>query len=103
MTTIRLYEVGKLGRDALLTFEGIDRSGKTTQSQRLVRTLELLGILAELVRFPDRTTVTRQPISAYLEKKLDLGTVEVHLLFMKNRQEKRAWLEESLKAGKKLW
>lgn len=70
MTTAGLSELGKLSRGALITFEGIDRSGKTTQSNRLVRTLEPFGTPAELVRF--------------------LETAEAHLLFVKNRQEKRA-------------
>ena len=39
-------------RGAFILFEGIDRCGKSTQSQRLVEHLNSIGHPAELLRFP---------------------------------------------------
>jgi len=39
-------------RGALIVFEGIDRSGKTTQSLKLVEGLKALGVPTKHIRFP---------------------------------------------------
>jgi hypothetical protein len=40
------------GRGALVVLEGCDRSGKSTQSKKLVDSLRSCGKSAELIRFP---------------------------------------------------
>ncbi|GMH30959.1 hypothetical protein Nepgr_032802 [Nepenthes gracilis] len=95
-------ENGKKGdksRGALVVLEGLDRSGKSSQSRRLVSYLEGLGISAELWRFPDRNTSVGQTISSYLSNKSQLDDHTIHLLFSANRWEKRSSMEDKLKAG----
>ena len=41
-------------RGALIVFEGCDRSGKTTQCQKLLNRLHKEGVSAELIKFPGR-------------------------------------------------
>lgn len=113
-----------MGRGAFIVFEGVDRSGKSTQSLRLVQTLQASGVRpshikraahdlkiqkppltlvqrvcvqanAELWRFPDRSTATGQMIDAYLQSKSDLDDAAVHLLFSANRWEKRYLPDQS--------
>ncbi|MFS7933084.1 putative dTMP kinase [Helianthus anomalus] len=62
-------------RGALIILEGLDRSGKTSQSGRLVSYLNGLGHPVESWRFPDRDTAVGKMISAsLLEAKLKSGT-----------------------------
>ncbi|GMI66135.1 ZEUS1, ARABIDOPSIS THALIANA THYMIDYLATE KINASE.1, ARABIDOPSIS THALIANA THYMIDYLATE KINASE.2 [Hibiscus trionum] len=86
-------------RGALVVFEGLDRSGKTSQCGRLLSYLEGLGHSVELWRFPDRTTSVGQMISAYLSNNSQLDDHTIHLLFSANRWEKRSMMESKLKAG----
>lgn len=86
-------------RGALVVLEGLDRSGKSSQSSRLVSYLEGQGISAELWRFPDRTTNVGQMISSYLTNTSHLDDHTIHLLFSANRWEKRSLMETKLKAG----
>lgn len=46
-------------------------------------------VVAELWRFPDRTTATGLMIDSYLQSKTELDDAAVHLLFSANRWEKR--------------
>ncbi|XP_039031878.1 thymidylate kinase-like isoform X2 [Hibiscus syriacus] len=86
-------------RGALVVFEGLDRSGKTSQCGRLLSYLEGLGHSIELWRFPDRTTSVGKMISAYLSNESQLDDHTIHLLFSANRWEKRSMMEMKLKAG----
>ncbi|CAN1315588.1 Thymidylate kinase [Linum perenne] len=86
-------------RGALIVLEGLDRSGKTLQSARLVSYLEGTGHSAELWRFPDRTTSVGQMISAYLSNESQLDDRTIHLLFSANRWEKRSLMESKLRSG----
>ena len=80
---------GKESRGALVVLEGLDRSGKSSQSSRLVSYLKGQGISAELWRFPDRTTNVGQMVSAYLTNTSQFDDHTIHLLFSANRWEKR--------------
>uniref|UniRef100_A0A674J0K2 Thymidylate kinase n=2 Tax=Terrapene triunguis TaxID=2587831 RepID=A0A674J0K2_9SAUR len=86
-------------RGALVVLEGVDRTGKTTQSRRLVEALQASGHLAELLRFPDRTTEIGQLISSYLENKSNLEDHTVHLLFSANRWEQVPLIKKKLNQG----
>ncbi|WCJ42918.1 Thymidylate kinase [Euphorbia peplus] len=86
-------------RGALIVLEGLDRSGKTSQSGKLVSYLEGLGHPAELWRFPDRTTSIGQMISAYLSNQSQLDDHTIHLLYSANRWEKSSLMETLLKNG----
>ncbi|XP_028817268.1 thymidylate kinase [Denticeps clupeoides] len=89
----------KCGRGALVVLEGVDRAGKTTQCKELVRELQRSGRAAEMMRFPDRTTMIGQLISSYLEKKSDLEDHTVHLLFSANRWELVPEMKQKLEKG----
>ncbi|KAL6325219.1 hypothetical protein AAG906_023064 [Vitis piasezkii] len=86
-------------RGALIVLEGLDRSGKSSQSSRMMSYLEGLGVSAELWRFPDRSTCVGQMISSYLANKSDLDDHTIHLLFSANRWEKRSLMETKLRTG----
>ncbi|CAK9176116.1 unnamed protein product [Ilex paraguariensis] len=86
-------------RGALIVLEGLDRSGKTSQSSRLLSYLEGLGYPVESWRFPDRNTGVGQMISSYLSNKSQLDDHAIHLLFSANRWEKRALMENKLRSG----
>lgn len=86
-------------RGALIVLEGLDRSGKTSQSTRLLSYIEGLGYPAELWRFPDRNTNVGQMISSYLSNQTQLDDQTIHLLYSANRWEKRSLMEDKLKSG----
>jgi len=46
----------KVRRGAFIVFEGLDRSGKSTQVQRLVDSLNKDGVAAVSCRFPGKLT-----------------------------------------------
>ena len=91
METERAEKKVKLSssRGALIVLEGLDRSGKTSQSTKLLSYIEGLGYPAELWRFPDRSTSVGQMISSYLSNQTQLDDQTIHLLYSANRWEKR--------------
>ncbi|MFS8011472.1 putative dTMP kinase [Helianthus anomalus] len=89
-------------RGALIVLEGLDRSGKTSQSGRLVSYLNGIGHPVESWRFPDRDTAVGKMISAYLSNESQLDDHTIHLLFSANRWEKRSLMEAKLKSGTSL-
>ncbi|PSR87503.1 Thymidylate kinase [Actinidia chinensis var. chinensis] len=86
-------------RGALIVLEGLDRSGKTSQSSRLLSYLEGLSHSVESWRFPDRNTGVGQMISSYLANESQLDDHTIHLLFSANRWEKRSLMESKLRSG----
>lgn len=90
-------------RGCLINFEGIDRSGKSTQTELLVRTLNAMNKKSVLIRFPGilkalyffiiyffciaRDTPTGKVIDAYLKNCNDLDDQKIHKLFSDNRWE----------------
>ncbi|CAD7698164.1 unnamed protein product [Ostreobium quekettii] len=90
---------GNEGRGAFIVFEGCDRSGKTTQSKKLVAALREKGVDAEWWRFPDRTTGVGRLIDSYLAGKQDTEDDVIHLLFAANRLEKKQELMSKLEGG----
>eukprot|EP00919_Chromeraceae_sp_WS-2016_P058310 GHVR01138608.1.p1 GENE.GHVR01138608.1~~GHVR01138608.1.p1 ORF type:complete len:212 (-),score=47.89 GHVR01138608.1:127-762(-) len=76
-----------MGRGAFIVFEGLDQSGKTTQSTKLVERLKKDGHTVRHINFPDRTTRIGEIIDGYLKDKVKLPQQCVHLLFSANRWE----------------
>ncbi|KXL43250.1 hypothetical protein M433DRAFT_131136 [Acidomyces richmondensis BFW] len=83
-------------RGQLIVLEGLDRSGKSTQTQHLATRLRASGRPVEILRFPDRTTAIGQLINTYLhpthctekmEEGENLEPHAIHLLFTANRWE----------------
>ena len=75
------------GRGWLIVFEGLDRSGKSTQCERLVGRLRHDGQKVEHLRFPDRTTPSGKMINSYLSGNSQQEDHVIHLLFSANRWE----------------
>lgn len=74
-------------RGAFIAFEGLDRSGKTTQCKLLKENLRSSGYRCELLTFPDGSTEIGCILKKYLSKKVQLNDQVVHLLFSANRWE----------------
>eukprot|EP00968_Pinguiococcus_pyrenoidosus_P013746 scaffold1245_cov252-Pinguiococcus_pyrenoidosus.AAC.9 len=81
-------------RGAFIVFEGVDRSGKSTNCARVAARLS-----AQLKRFPDRSTGIGTMINGYLAQGVDLDDRAVHLLFSANRWECAAGIREALAQG----
>nr|XP_022909159.1 thymidylate kinase [Onthophagus taurus] len=89
--------MSRFPRGILVVFEGLDRSGKSSQSKKLVENLRNAGHKAELVTFPDRSTPIGSVIKQYLSNKaFDLDDRVLHLLFTANRFEKIKEITEML-------
>ncbi|VDM58013.1 unnamed protein product [Angiostrongylus costaricensis] len=91
--------VGMSRRGAFIVFEGLDRSGKTTQAKRLHEKINLSGGKSVLLSFPDRKEPFGQVIDRYLRKEIDLSERALHLAFSANRWEKAALIEEEISSG----
>jgi len=87
-------------RGQLIVLEGLDRSGKSTQTRLLATRIRASGRPVETLRFPDRTTAIGQLINAYLHptttmkeegeergEEKDFDPHAIHLLFTANRWE----------------
>lgn len=73
-----------MGRGQLILIEGLDRSGKSTQSGILLEKLPD----GKLIKFPDRSTKVGSIINEYLTNSdLNLSDQTAHLLFSANRWE----------------
>jgi dTMP kinase len=86
-------------RGLLLAFEGLDKTGKTTQCKLLRDHLQTLKVPVELLHFPVRQSSTGAVIDSYLRNKLDLSAQVSHLLFSANRWEFNSHMRERLAKG----
>ncbi|KAI1615191.1 thymidylate kinase [Exophiala viscosa] len=86
-------------RGHLIVIEGLDRSGKSSQCQLLLETLEARHDRARYVKFPDRTTPTGQMINGYLTGHAQQDDHSIHLLFSANRWEAIKGIQEDLLNG----
>eukprot|EP00918_Siedleckia_nematoides_P066121 GHVU01143794.1.p1 GENE.GHVU01143794.1~~GHVU01143794.1.p1 ORF type:complete len:199 (+),score=34.45 GHVU01143794.1:824-1420(+) len=80
-------------RGLFIVFEGLDRSGKSTQCGRLVDYFKSRGEAAQLLRYPDRATPFGQIIDEYLTAKAQgpkLTPTTSHALFSLNRWESQS-------------
>lgn len=87
-------------RGLFVVIEGLDRSGKTTQCERLMKRLQREKLPVERLRFPDRNTESGKTIHDHLTGKTKIDDAEqLYLLFVKNRREKMDWLRKTLEQG----
>ena len=86
-------------RGKLIVFEGLDRSGKSTQCALLVEHLISQGDRVEHVRFPNRTTPIGQVLNAYLSGATEVEDHVVHLLFSANRWEMASQISRWITEG----
>lgn len=71
----------------LITFEGIDASGKSTQIRLLKQYLHAHGIEALMLREPGGVPLSEQIRAMLLESKAEMGSVTELLLFSASRAE----------------
>ncbi|KAK5747078.1 Thymidylate kinase [Elasticomyces elasticus] len=86
-------------RGTLIAFEGLDRSGKSTQCQLLVNRLRDGGHAVEHMRFPNRSTPIGQMINNYLAGDAQTEDHVIHLLFSANRWESAAEIAKLIAEG----
>jgi len=86
-------------RGLFFVFEGLDRSGKSTQSKLLAKCLEEEGTKVAWRCFPDRSTPIGILIDLYLRRKIDLHDRAVHELFSANRWESMQSFNQELESG----
>lgn len=79
--------VEALLRGYLVVFEGIDKSGKTTQSELLAKRLKADGFQVEAISFPVYTTPLGKEIKAFLTSRRDYPSQVRHMLYAANRWE----------------
>jgi len=87
-------------RGLFLVFEGLDRSGKSTQSKKLEEHLSKVSPgPVKWMCFPNRKTPIGIAIDLYLRRQLELPDEAVHRLFSANRWEMAKSIVEDLRAG----
>jgi len=84
----------------IVAIEGIDAVGKKTQTELLSRWLKAKGVEGTTMGFPDYLTRIGKEIRAFLDGRARYPPQVQHLLFAANRWEKRAQIEDHLRAGK---
>jgi dTMP kinase len=83
----------------VIAFEGLDQSGKQTQSERLAATLRQLGRQVEFLSFPEYDTAIGREIGKALQGERDYQADTLQLLYIANRYEFRPRLLAWLAAG----
>ena len=83
----------------LISFEGLDQSGKQTQAERLVEALRSNGHDVHFLSFPDYTTAIGTEISRALRGERDYAADALQLLYVANRFEHRPQIESWLASG----
>ena len=83
----------------LISFEGLDQSGKQTQAERLLAAVREMGRTAHFLSFPDYDTSIGAEIGRALRGDRDYAADVMQLLYVANRYEYRAQIEEWLALG----
>jgi dTMP kinase len=83
----------------LIAFEGLDQSGKQTQAESLRDYLTSNGRVCQLLSFPDYTTAIGAEIYRALHGERDYPPDVLQLLYVANRGEVRARIDEWVAAG----
>jgi dTMP kinase len=93
-------DIGKKQRGLLIVFEGLDRSGKTTQVGLLHDKLKSEGYSVTKRSALDRTTPTGSIIDGHLKSKdSKCSPQKLHSLFTLNRQEQIPTITKLLSDG----
>jgi dTMP kinase len=85
---------------ALIAFEGLDQSGKQTQTDALAAALTAAGRRCQLLSFPDYSTAIGTEIHKALHGERDHAPDVMQLLYVANRYEFRTRLESWIADGR---
>jgi len=85
-------------RGLFFVFEGLDRSGKSTQSKLLTKKLEESASVKWMC-FPNRASAVGILIDMYLRRMIELPDETIHQLFSANRWETVNSIVETLNSG----
>jgi dTMP kinase len=83
----------------LISFEGLDQSGKQTQAERLLAAVRDSGRSSHFLSFPDYDTSIGAEIGRALRGERDYAADVMQLLYIANRYEYRHAIEAWLAAG----
>ena len=83
----------------LISFEGLDQSGKQTQAEQLRDHVTSLGRECRVLSFPDYGTAVGGEIAKALHGEREYAPDVMQLLYVANRYEKRAAIEGWLAGG----
>ena len=83
----------------LIVVEGIDQSGKQTQTQMLSRKIKAFGYHTSIWNFPDYATPLGHQLRFYLKGKTSFDFHAVHLLYAANKWEKAASISRAVNLG----
>lgn len=86
-------------RGHVLAFEGLDQSGKQTQTERLAETLRAEGRRVECLTFPEYPTAIGTEIGRALAGERDYTPDTLQLLYIANRYEFRQRIVDWVEAG----
>lgn len=84
----------------LIAIEGIDQSGKKTQTQLLARKVRALGYACSLWSFPDYGTPLGRQLRNYLRGRQRFDFRTVHLLYAANKWERASSIASEVARGR---
>lgn len=87
-------------RGFFVVIEGLDQSGKKTQTMLLASRLRKKGYDVEMVSFPDYSTPVGKEIRMFLDGAWDFSPEVRQFLYVANRWERKKNIETWLKSGK---
>ena len=88
-----------MARGLLISFEGLDQSGKQTQAEQLRDQLTIDGRHVRLLSFPDYDTPIGREIGQALRGEREYGPDVMQLLYVANRYEWKDELRREREAG----
>jgi dTMP kinase len=86
----------------LIVVDGIDQSGKRTQTQMLNGKIQAFGYHTSTWNFPDYTTPLGRQLKIYLTRKKRFDSHVVHLLYAANKWERAASIAREINLGRVL-
>jgi dTMP kinase len=86
----------------LIVVEGIDQSGKRTQTHMLARKIRAAGYRISTWNFPDYTTPIGRQLKIYLTTRKRFDFRAVHLLYAANKWERAASIARQISLGRVL-